>query len=177
MFERNKNKQPEAKKAAEVAPAPQPRKQAVSQSAVTVRNVAMIGPSIKIKGEVTGDEDLVVQGRVEGTIDLGDREVSVGESGQVFAEVKAKLIRIDGEVTGNITATDIVMISKLGNVRGNIVAPRVTLEDGARFKGSIDMDPVEATATKPVAVDSQKLANSSLHGGKTAGLDLKSGKA
>jgi cytoskeletal protein CcmA (bactofilin family) len=177
MFERNKNKQPEAKKAAEVAPATQPRAQAVSQSAVTVRNVAMIGPSIKIKGEVTGDEDLVVQGRVEGTIDLGDREVSVGESGQVFAEVKAKVIRIDGEVTGNITATDIVMISKLGNVRGNIVAPRVTLEDGARFKGSIDMDPVEVTATKPVAVGSQKMANNSLHSTKTAELDLKSGKA
>ena len=136
----------------------------------------MIGPSIKIKGEVTGDEDLVVQGRVEGTIDLGDREVSVGESGQVFAEVNAKVIKIDGEVTGNITATEIVMISKLGNVRGNIIAPRVTLEDGARFKGSIDMDPVEAPA-KPVAVDSQKLASSSLHGGKTAEPDFKSSKA
>ena len=136
----------------------------------------MIGPSIKIKGEVTGDEDLVVQGRVEGTIDLGDREVSVGESGQDFAEVNAKVIKIDGEVTGNITATEIVMISKLGNVRGNIIAPRVTLEDGARFKGSIDMDPVEAPA-KPVAVDSQKLASSSLHGGKTAEPDFKSSKA
>jgi cytoskeletal protein CcmA (bactofilin family) len=175
MFERNKKKQPEAKRAAEDAPLPQPRKQAVSQSAVTVRNVAMIGPSIKIKGEVTGDEDLVVQGRVEGTIDLGDREVSVGESGKVFAEVNAKVIKIDGEVTGNITATEIVMISKLGNVRGNIIAPRVTLEDGARFKGSIDMDPVEAP-TKPVAVDSQKLSNT-LHGGNTAEADFKSSKA
>ena len=137
----------------------------------------MIGPSIVIKGTVSGDEDLLVQGRVEGSIELKDNEVSVGQSGRVTADVDAKIVKIDGEVTGDISGAEKVVISKSGNVRGNIVAPRVTLEDGAKFKGSIDMDPVEAAVTKPVAVGSAKMANNSLHGGKTAELDLKSGKA
>ena len=106
----------------------------------------MIGPSIRIKGEVSGDEDLLIQGRVEGSITLKTHEVSVGESGQVFADILAKTIRIDGKVQGDITAVENVVISKLGNVRGNIVAPRVLLEDGAVFKGSIDMDPGDSVA-------------------------------
>ena len=129
----------------------------------------MIGPSIKIKGEVTGDEDLVIQGKVEGTIDLNDHEVSVGQSGQVFADIKAKVIKIDGEVTGDIAGNEKVVISKSGNVRGNIVAPRVTLEDGAIFKGSIDMDPAgtsQSRAPQPPAND----GNTPL---KASGLDLK----
>ena len=101
----------------------------------------MIGPSIKIKGEVTGDEDLLIQGSVEGTIELSDNEVTVDQSGQVAADIQAKTIRIDGSVTGDISGNEKVVITKSGNVRGNIVAPRVTLEDGAIFKGSIDMDP------------------------------------
>ena len=101
----------------------------------------MIGPTIKIKGEVSGDEDLLIQGQVEGTITLEAHEVVVGESGQVFADILAKTIKIDGKVNGDVTGTENVVISKLGNVRGNIVAPRVLLEDGAIFKGSIDMDP------------------------------------
>ena len=104
----------------------------------------MIGPSIRIKGEVTGDEDLLIQGRVEGTINLQANEVVVGESGEVRADVHARTIRIDGKLDGDISASEIVTISRLGNVRGNIVAPRVTLEDGGVFKGSIDMDPAEA---------------------------------
>ena len=101
----------------------------------------MIGPTIKIKGEVSGDEDLLIQGQVEGTITLKAHQVVVGESGQVFADILAKTIKIDGKVNGDVTGTENVVISKLGNVRGNIVAPRVLLEDGAIFKGSIDMDP------------------------------------
>ncbi len=106
----------------------------------------MIGPSIRIKGEVSGDEDLLIQGRVEGSITLKAHEVSVGESGQVFADILAKTVRIDGKVQGDITAMENVVISKLGNVRGNIIAPRVLLEDGAAFKGSIDMDPGDSVA-------------------------------
>jgi len=114
----------------------------------------MIGPSITIKGEVSGEEDLLIQGRVEGTIQLGNNEVSVGESGQVSADLKVRVAKIDGEVTGDITANEKVVISKTGNVRGNIVAPRVTLEDGAIFKGSIDMDPAgKPAANAPKAAD------------------------
>ena len=90
----------------------------------------MIGPSIKIKGEVSGDEDLLIQGQVEGTVSLKSNEVIVGESGQVSADILAKTIKIDGKVTGDITGTENGVISRLGNVRGNIIAPRVLLEDG-----------------------------------------------
>ena len=105
----------------------------------------MIGPSITIKGEVSGEEDLLIEGKVEGNINLNGNQVAVGASGKVSADIQAKTAKIDGEVTGDITANEKVVISKSGNVRGNIVAPRVTLEDGAIFKGSIDMDPAGAT--------------------------------
>lgn len=136
----------------------------------------MIGPSIKIKGEVSGEEDLVIQGKVEGTIDLGTNEVSVGQSGQVFADIKAKMVKIDGEVTGDITGNENVVISKSGKVRGNIVAPRVTLEDGAIFKGSIDMDPGGA-ATGKGPITAQKPANAPTSEDKAQApkLDVKSG--
>lgn len=101
----------------------------------------MIGPTIKIKGEITGDENLVIEGKVEGTINLKSNDVTIGQSGHINADVVAKIIKIDGEVQGDITGQEKVIVSKSGNVCGNIVAPRVTLEDGAKFKGSIDMDP------------------------------------
>lgn len=132
----------------------------------------MIGPSINIKGEVTGDEDLTIEGRVEGTINLKGNELSVGQSGAVFADIEAKVIKIEGEVTGDITGNEKVVISKSGNVKGNIVAPRVTLEDGAIFKGSIDMDPGGAVADK-VPLTSQQSANSPA--AKSPDLDLKRG--
>ena len=134
----------------------------------------MIGSSIKIKGDISGDEDLLIQGKVEGTIDLSDHEVSVGQSGQVSADIKAKTVRIDGEVTGDITGNENVVISKSGNVRGNIIAPRVTLEDGAIFKGSIDMDPGDGAASK-APLTSQQSANSPASDDKAHGFDLKSG--
>lgn len=116
----------------------------------------MIGPSIVIKGSVTGDEDLLVEGTVEGTIELRSHEVSVGTSGTVNADIHAKVVKIDGEVSGDVNGGEKVIISKSGNVRGNIIAPRVTLEDGAIFKGSIDMDPGEP-AKAGVAKPAKKL--------------------
>jgi len=136
----------------------------------------MIGPGIRIKGEVTGEEDLVVQGAVEGTIRLRGNQLIVGESGQVHADIQAKTVKIDGEVSGDIVATENVVISKLGNVQGNIVAPRVSLEDGAVFKGSIDMNPGEtAGKAKPVAAASPEPARIPTPEHKEPQLDLKHG--
>ena len=110
----------------------------------------MIGQSIQIKGTITGAENLVVEGSVEGSIDLPDNDLTIGETGQVTADLGAKNVRVDGQVTGDISGSEKVVISKTGRVRGNIIAPRVTLEDGAKFKGSIDMDPGEtAKSSKP----------------------------
>jgi len=134
----------------------------------------MIGPSIKIKGEVTGEEDLLIQGTVEGTITLRDQEVSVGQSGKVRADIDARVVKIEGEVTGDIAGAEKVVISKSGNVSGNIVAPRVTLEDGAIFKGSIDMDPGEASDAQSHGAKSQ-LAGKHPANAPVPELDLKSG--
>ncbi|MEM6582626.1 MAG: polymer-forming cytoskeletal protein [Pseudomonadota bacterium] len=131
----------------------------------------MIGPSIKITGEISGDEDLLIQGKVEGTVNLKSNEVVVGESGQVAADILGKNVKVDGKVTGDITGTESVVISKQGNVRGNIAAPRVLLEDGAVFNGSIDMNPAEAggksAAKEPAPFPAQD--------NKAPRLDVKSG--
>jgi len=169
MFDRSKNK-----------PAGTPTKgrdsahtSAVSPSPSSVRSVVMIGPSIIIKGEVTGDEDILIEGRVEGVINLNGNQVSIGESGDVSADIQANVIKIDGTVTGDICASEKVVISKSGNVSGNIVAPRVMLEDGAIFKGSIDMDPA-GIASKEAPLTSQQPANSAATPMTSPGLDLKS---
>lgn len=98
-----------------------------------------IGKSIVIKGEVTGSEDLTIEGQVEGKIELRDHILSVGASGRVQAHIVAKAIVVHGEVTGNLTAAEKVEIRENGAVEGDIVAPRVAIADGAKFRGSIDM--------------------------------------
>jgi cytoskeletal protein CcmA (bactofilin family) len=103
--------------------------------------VASIGPSIAVKGEISGEEDLVVQGRVEGKIDLRSNHVTVGKHGQVKADIYGRVIDVQGQVEGNLFGEEQVLVQQSGEVRGNITAPRVSLEDGANFKGSIDMEP------------------------------------
>jgi cytoskeletal protein CcmA (bactofilin family) len=93
-----------------------------------------------VKGEITGAEDVVVEGIVEGGINLKQNTVSIGRSGRVMASIHAKVIHVEGEVTGDLFACDAVVVHKTGSVRGNINSPRVTLEDGSRLKGSIDTE-------------------------------------
>jgi len=114
---------------------------------------AVIGPGIHINGDISGDESLIIEGRVDGKVRLDSHQVEVGQNGCVNADITAKLVKIAGEVRGDVTGTEKVIILRSGNVRGNIVAPRMTLEDGAIFKGSIDMDPggpVKASSADPV---------------------------
>ncbi len=101
---------------------------------------AIIGPSITIKGDVTGEEDLLIQGRVEGKVDLAQHHVTVGANGRVRANVLGRSVTVEGEVEGDLHAEEQISIRKSGKVHGNLSAPRVTIEDGAMFKGSIDMD-------------------------------------
>lgn len=102
---------------------------------------AMIGPSIYFKGDLIGDENLIVQGKVEGTIRLRGHDLLIGRKGQLHANVEATTITVEGKLKGDLIGKEKVVIKKTGNVLGNIVAPRVTLEDGAMFKGSIEMEP------------------------------------
>ena len=107
---------------------------------------ATIGPTIFIKGQLSGDEDVVIAGQFEGAIDLPNQSLSVVEGGQVRADVKAHMVVIQGEVTGDVEGVEKVTIVRTGRMQGNIKSPRVILDDGALFKGNIDMDPPQAAA-------------------------------
>jgi cytoskeletal protein CcmA (bactofilin family) len=107
--------------------------------------VASIGKSLHVKGELSGNEDLTIEGKVEGKISLNGYNVTIGETGQVAAEIHAKSVVVAGLVKGNLNAADRVEVAATGTVMGDIRSPRVVLADGCRFKGSIDMD-AESTA-------------------------------
>ena len=109
--------------------------------------IVNIGQSIHIKGELTGNEDLTIEGKVEGKVFLKDHNLTVGANGKIVAEIQAKTVMILGEVTGNISADDKVEVAATGSMRGDIQAPRVVLADGGKFKGSIDMDKKSGTST------------------------------
>ncbi|HEX9723368.1 MAG TPA: polymer-forming cytoskeletal protein [Vicinamibacteria bacterium] len=151
----------------------------VSQPERSRSGLATIGPSITIKGELTGQEDLEVQGKVEGSITLKKHRVLVSESGRVNADIHAKSIRVGGEVKGNLLGEDEVIILHTGRVEGDIKASRVTLEDGSKFKGAIDMEPkgdqkessasAEASTTKKAqSPENGRLTDTSLRHGSSS---------
>ncbi len=117
---------------------------------------AVIGPNIRIQGELSGDEDLVVEGRVEGKISVS-KGLRIGPQAQVNAEVKAHHVVIAGRVVGNVVAAEKVEILPSGILEGNIRAPKIAIAEGAQFKGSVDMGgkaPAEAAAAHvPGAAD------------------------
>jgi cytoskeletal protein CcmA (bactofilin family) len=102
---------------------------------------AGIGESIHIKGELTGNEDLIVDGHVEGKISLEGHALTIGASAKVSADIRSKAVVVHGQVVGNITAADRIEITPSGSVQGDLRAQRVALADGATFKGTIDMKP------------------------------------
>lgn len=129
-------------------PAPAP----TSVSTATAR----IGPSLVVKGEIHGEEDLFVEGKVEGSITVKGGSVTVGETGRVQADIRAVSIQVAGQVTGNLSGAERVILLKSGRVEGNIAAKNVTLENGCRFKGSIDME-----SARPGAVTELTAPNAS----------------
>ena len=120
------------------APAPEP-----VRSSDTLRGMEKgpvnIGKSVVIKGELTGSEDLTIEGHVEGKIELRQNVLTIGPNGKIKAQVFAKSVVILGEVTGNVTASEKVDLRDNGSVDGDIAAPRVAIAEGAHFRGSIDM--------------------------------------
>jgi cytoskeletal protein CcmA (bactofilin family) len=120
---------------------------------------ATLGKSLFIKGEITGSESLYIDGKVEGTINLPGNRVTVGRNGQVGANITAREVVVLGKVKGNVSATDRVDIRAEGSLHGDVAAARISIEDGAFFKGGIDIrkpdakQPLQATGTTgPVAV-------------------------
>jgi cytoskeletal protein CcmA (bactofilin family) len=109
-----------------------------------------IGKSVVIKGELSGSEDLTIEGNVEGRIELKENILTIGPNGKIRAEVFAKSVIVLGEVTGNVTASEKVDIRDNGSVDGDITSPRVAIAEGAHFRGSVDMQRAGGKApTKP----------------------------
>ncbi len=112
---------------------------------------ATIGRSITIKGEVSGDEDLLIQGRIDGSVELKQQSVTVGQEGRVNANISGRVIVVEGEVHGDLRAQEQIILRSTADVEGDITAARVVLEDGARFRGGVEMgdtaNPPKATPT------------------------------
>src|SRR2546421_1387948 len=111
----------------------------VTSTTTTTADQATIGKSLVIKGEVTGSESLYIDGRVEGSINLSGNRVTVGRNGVVSANINAREIVVLGKVRGNLTASDRVDIRSDGSLTGDVIAARISIEDGAFFKGGIDI--------------------------------------
>ncbi len=143
--------------------APQPRVQAT------------IGSTIRIKGDVSGDENLTIDGTVDGTVTVKSHSLHIGKNGRVNADLHAKAIQVEGQVDGNLNADEKVVIRQSGVVRGNIVSPRLTMEDGCTFKGSVDMDN-RASANKGAGDAAARAKPLSVNGGNgepVIGADMK----
>jgi cytoskeletal protein CcmA (bactofilin family) len=121
---------------------------------------ATIGKGLLIRGEITGTDSLIVEGRVEGSIHLEGNRVTVGRNGQAAANITAREVVVLGKVRGNITATDRLDIRAEGGVMGDLSAPRISIEDGAFFKGGIDIRNPEL---KPGGHNGQPRASSRLN--------------
>ena len=146
MFEIGKKGTPEAGPRPESSPArtesSPPR--SASSSAPVSRDAAVIGPSIHIDGDVRGEEDLLIEGEVSGTVQLKNNSLTIGPQGKVRADVYAHSIYVDGYLEGDLFGSERVHIRKSAQVKGNVTSPRVSVEDGAKFKGAIEMDPQAA---------------------------------
>src|SRR6267154_4144612 len=121
------------------SPEPGPVAAAPRPNVTTTADQATIGKSLVIKGEVTGSEALYIDGRVEGSINLAGNRVTVGRNGVVNASVTAREIVVLGKVKGNLTASDRVDIRSDGSITGDVIAARISIEDGAFFKAGIDI--------------------------------------
>jgi cytoskeletal protein CcmA (bactofilin family) len=189
MFDKHKGSKETTPEPVEAKKAPAPAFRPAEQAAGSPQKVAMIGSGISISGDVTADSNLKVEGTIEGRSVQSSHDIEVAESGKVIANIDAKVVRIGGEVTGDISGGEKVIIVKSGRVLGNVVAPRVQLEDGALFRGSIDMNPApvaevksaaekaggdEKVAARPAAAASTR-PEAAAGAGKEPGLTLKSG--
>lgn len=107
---------------------------------VRTRNVSVIGPTLIFKGELSANEDLIIEGRIEGTISHQDKNLTVGKNGRVQADIHAQIVEIQGEVDGDIRGDQLVKLTSSAVVNGNIRCARICMEDGAIFSGTIHME-------------------------------------
>jgi len=133
---------------------PAPHKETPKASDPHRADVGHIGKSVQIKGELTGSEDLYLDGSIEGTIDLRDHSLIIGPNGKIKANISARDLVVHGRVEGNVTATGRVELRKSCTLMGDVSTQRIVIEDGAFFKGAIDIkgNDSRAEVRKPLAV-------------------------
>lgn len=152
MFDRNKKSPSDETTTASHQPAASPavdaRPATPAAAAATTRRreSAVIGASIQIDGHLRGQEDLIIEGEVNGTVNLASHTLTIGNQAKIKANIFAHTVYVDGTMDGDLYGAEQVLIRKTARMKGNITSPRVSLEDGATFKGSIEMDP-EAVKT------------------------------
>ena len=143
--------------ASAAAPAPAPMAAQHNDVRTQIeRDKVNIGKSVVIKGELSGSEDLTIEGHCEGRIELRENVLTIGPNGKIKAEVFAKAVIVLGEVVGNVTASEKVDIRDNGSVDGDIISPRVAIAEGAHFRGSVDMQRAGAKPGTPVAPEAKK---------------------
>ncbi|HTB98042.1 MAG TPA: polymer-forming cytoskeletal protein [Terracidiphilus sp.] len=133
------------------APTFEPARPAAAPQSSSTGEQATIGKGLFIKGEITGSESLYIDGKIEGTINLPGNRLTVGRNGQVNASINAREIVVLGKVKGNVAATDRVDIRAEGALTGDVSAARISIEDGAFFKGGIDIKKPDAKAAPTTA--------------------------
>ena len=131
---------------------------AVPSAAPSTGEQATIGKSLIIKGELSGSESLFIDGKVEGAITLPGNRVTVGRNGQVAANISAREIVVLGKVRGNCQASDRIDIRSEGSLTGDVIAARISIEDGAFFKGGIDIRKPGAAEGKSAVADKEPIA-------------------
>jgi len=121
------------------------------------RDIVNIGKSVIIKGELSGSENLTIEGHVEGKIELRQHVLTIGPNGKIKAQVFAKSVVVMGEVHGDIKATDRINIRETGSVDGDVTAPRVAIAEGAHFRGSIDMQRSQSPSSAEVKASTKQV--------------------
>ncbi len=130
-----------------------------SSGAPLAAESARIGPGLGIDGEIHGDEDLILDGRVRGSVSLGKHQLLIGEAGSAEADVSAKKVVVYGEVIGNIQATETVELRRTAKVKGNIRTANLSIEEGATLQGRVEMGSSQETKTKPNGTKQPKQSN------------------
>lgn len=150
----NETSQPNRTPVEAARPVAPPSPSPVQRESRTSDRPANIGKSVQINGDLTGNEDLVIEGKLEGKVLLKAHQLTIGANGRIRGEIRAKAVTVVGQLVGNIKADDKVEISASGSMEGDIHAPRIVIVDGANFRGSVDMSsrqaPSNVTATQPI---------------------------
>jgi cytoskeletal protein CcmA (bactofilin family) len=130
-------------------------------------STARLGASLHIKGEISGNEDLHIDGSVEGLVQLEDRKLTVGASAKLTADVVAREVVVYGSVKGNLRARDRIEIKKDGSVVGDLTTARIMIEDGAYFKGSIEIDRTSSASSASTDIDKPSYTRAATVSGAT----------